>query len=286
MIQPPLLPAFDAVFADADAFLLDQFGTIHDGERPYPGAVAAMLRARAAGKRILILSNSGKRAAPNKARLAQLGFPAESYDGFLTSGEVVWQMLAARRLPALQRVRRVLVLSRGEDKAALAGLDLERTEDPQRADLVILLGSEADRIGLAAYRARLAEPARRGVPCLCGNPDRLMVLGDGSLAPAPGQIAEIYAEMGGSVVWVGKPHAALYEAAFAELRAILGRNFAPDRIWAVGDSLEHDIAGAAALGCRSILVTTGILGGSTPADIADEMTRWQTQPDAILPIFA
>lgn len=286
MPHPTSISAIDDIFQEADAFLLDQFGTLHDGVVPYPGAVAAMRRIRAAGKRILILSNSGKRAAPNRLRLEKLGFPADSYDGFLTSGEVVWQMLADRRLPALQSIRRVLVLSRGADEDALAGLDLERTEDPAQADLIVLLGSEADRIGLDAYRVWLKPLAERGVLCLCGNPDRLMVLGDGGVAPAPGQIAELYAEMGGSVSWIGKPFTALYDAAFAELNKIARFSVPRDRIWAVGDSLEHDIAGAAAQGCRSILVTTGILAGATPDDLLSEMRRWVIQPDATLPMFA
>lgn len=286
MTLPTPISAIDDIFPEADAFLLDQFGTLHDGARPYPGAVAAMKRARAAGKRVLILSNSGKRAAPNRIRLEKLGFPGDSYDGFLTSGEVVWHMLAERRLPALHSIRRVLVLSRGLDKDALAGLDLERTEDASQADLILLLGSEADRIGLDAYRARLKSLAERGVLCLCGNPDRLMVLGDGAVAPAPGQIAELYAAMGGPVAWIGKPYLALYEAAFTELRRIVGYDVRRDRIWAVGDSLEHDIAGAAAQGCRSILVTTGILAGVTADDLGGAIQRSAIQPDVILPTFA
>ena len=286
MNQPTAIAAIDDIFPEADAFLLDQFGTLHDGVRPYPGAVAAMRRSRAAGKRILILSNSGKRAAPNRIRLEKLGFPADSYDGFLTSGEVAWRMLAHRRLPALHSIRRVLVLSRGSDEDALAGLDLKRTEDPSKADLILLLGSEADRIGLDAYRARLKPAAERGVLCLCGNPDRLMVLGDGAVAPAPGQIAELYAEIGGPVAWIGKPYPALYEAAFDQLRDLAGHDLRRDRIWAVGDSLEHDIAGAAAQGCRSVLVTTGILAGATPDDRLRDMTRWKIWPDAVLHTFA
>lgn len=285
MTQPLDIASIDALFPDADALLLDQFGTLHDGEKPYPGAVAAMMRAKAAGKQILILSNSGKRSAPNVARMEKLGFPAESYDGFLTSGEVVWRMLAERALPELRGARQALVLSRGADPSALDGLDLARTEDATHADIIVLLGSEADRIGLEAYRTKLEAAARRGVPCLCGNPDRLMVLGDGSLAPAPGQIAEIYAAMGGLVIWIGKPHAAIYEAAFAELRDTAGREINRDRIWAIGDSLEHDIAGGAAQGCRSALVTTGILSGRDTADIADEMRASNLWPDAILPAF-
>jgi HAD superfamily hydrolase (TIGR01459 family) len=172
------------------------------------------------------------------------------------------------------------------DAEALAGLDLEQTEDAATADLVLLLGSEADGIGLDAYRDRLAPAARRGVVCLCGNPDRDMVLGDGALAPAAGRIAELYAEMGGPVLWIGKPGAAIYDAAFAMVRPLLGSEVDPARIWAVGDSLEHDVAGAAAQGCRSLLVLTGIMAGRSEAWLAGEIARWGAAPDAIIPAFA
>lgn len=222
MIRPRPISEIDAVFDEADAFLLDQFGTIHDGVALYPGAEAAMRRAKAAGKRIIILSNSGKRAAPNISRLARLGLSADCYDACLTSGEVVWRLLAGEASGRFPGARRCLVLSRGPDPAATEGLPFEQTEDADAADLILLLGSEADRIGLDGYRRRLEAAARRGVPCLCGNPDRLMVLGDGCLAPAPGQIASLYAEMGGPVLWIGKPHAAIYEAAFAEFALLSG----------------------------------------------------------------
>jgi HAD superfamily hydrolase (TIGR01459 family) len=274
------------ILDEADAFLLDQFGTLHDGIRLYPGVAEAMARLRAAGKRLIILSNSGKRSAANIARLSRIGLPADRYEGFLSSGEVAWQIMARRTHPALAGARRCLVLSRGVDAEALAGLDLEQTEDAATADLVLLLGSEADRIGLDAYRDRLAPAARRGVVCLCGNPDRDMVLGDGALAPAAGRIAELYAEMGGPVLWLGKPGAAIYDAAFAMVRPLLGSEVDPARIWAVGDSLEHDVAGAAAQGCRSLLVLTGIMAGRSEAWLAGEIARWGAAPDAIIPAFA
>lgn len=275
-----------AILDQADAFLLDQFGTIHDGVTLYPGAGEAMRRLRAAGKRIIILSNSGKRSAPNVARLARMGLPPEAYDSFLSSGEVAWRLLAERRAPGLASVRRCLVLTRGADPEALAGLDLDRTEDAAEADLILLLGSEADRIGLDGYRALLETAARRGIPCLCGNPDRLMVLSDGGLAPAAGRIAELYAAMGGHVLWIGKPGAAIYEHAFSVLAPLLGGSIDPARVWAVGDSIEHDVAGAAARGCRSLLVMTGIMAGLSEAAVAEEAARYGAFPDAIIGAFA
>lgn len=285
MTLPSLISGLDALYGAADAFLLDQFGTLHDGTALYPGVVPALRQARAAGKRILILSNSGKRAAANAERLDRLGLPGDCYDGILTSGEVLWQLLANRTLPALTTARHALVLTRGPGDDALAGLPLERTEDADAAELILLLGSEADRIGLDAYRQRLQRAAARRIPCLCGNPDWLMVLGESGTAPAPGQIAALYAEMGGPVVWVGKPYPAIYDAAFAALAALAGHSPDPARVWAVGDSLEHDIAGAAAQGCRTALVMTGILAGTSLAAVEAEIATRQARPDVILSIF-
>jgi HAD superfamily hydrolase (TIGR01459 family) len=279
------MTGFGPILDQADAFLLDQFGTLHDGAKLYPGVAEGMAALRDAGKRLIILSNSGKRSAPNIARLTAIGLPPESYDGFLSSGEVAWQLLAEAGHPALAGARRCLILSRGGEAEALAGLDLERTEEAATADLILLLGSEADRIGLDAYRERLAPAALRGIPCLCGNPDREMVMANGGLAPAAGRIAELYAEMGGAVIWIGKPGAAIYDAAFAMLRPMLGGAVDHSRVWAVGDSIEHDVAGAAAQGCRSVLVMTGIMAGRSDAALAEEVARWDAAPDAVIPAF-
>ncbi|MBW4022564.1 MAG: TIGR01459 family HAD-type hydrolase [Proteobacteria bacterium] len=279
------LESLGAILEQADAFLLDQFGTLHDGIALYAGVAETMARLRTGGKRLIILSNSGKRAQPSAARLAAIGLPPASYDGFLSSGEIVWRLLHERRLPALVDARRCLVLARGDVGEALAGLNLDPTEDVAAADLILLLGSEADRIGLDGYRDRLAAAAERGTLCLCANPDRVMVLGDGGLAPAAGRIAELYAEMGGPVMWIGKPGRAIYDAAFDMLRPMLSRPLDPGRVWAVGDSIEHDVAGAAGRGCRSLLVMTGIMAGRDRAAVAAECLRWSAAPDAILPTF-
>ena len=286
MHRIPRLAGFGPIIDEADAFLLDQFGTLHDGVMLYPGVPEAMAALRTAGKRLIILSNSGKRSGPNIARLSRIGLPPDRYDGFLSSGEVAWQLLSQPAHPVFGAARRCLVLSRGADTEALAGLEMERTEDAATADLVLLLGSEADRIGLDGYRDRLAPAARRGILCLCGNPDRAMVLADGGLAPAAGRIAELYAEMGGPVLWIGKPGAAIYDAAFAMLQPMLGGLVDRRRVWAVGDSIEHDVAGAAAQGCRSLLVMTGLMADQSDDVLAEEVARWGAAPDAIMPAFA
>jgi HAD superfamily hydrolase (TIGR01459 family) len=252
----------------AELFLVDQFGTLHDGSSAYSGAAAALHGLRAAGARVVLLSNSGKRAAPNEARLARLGFPRDSYDLCLTSGEVGWRMLADMARPG-----RCLLLSRGDDRGFLDGLAWRATRSGTEADLVIIAGSEADRRPLEEYATLLRQAAERGVPCLCTNPDRLMLV-PGGLAPGAACIAEIYESLGGTVTWIGKPHPAIYASAFAAMGVAAGPG-----VIGIGDSLEHDIAGAARLGCRTALVRTGIaatteITGPVGPDFVLESFRW------------
>ncbi|RUY94525.1 TIGR01459 family HAD-type hydrolase, partial [Mesorhizobium sp. M7A.F.Ca.CA.002.15.1.1] len=65
-----------------NVFLLDQFGVLHDGTRPYPGAAAALSALKRAGKTVVLVSNSGRRAQPNESRLMKLGFEPGSWDHF------------------------------------------------------------------------------------------------------------------------------------------------------------------------------------------------------------
>lgn len=262
-----------------DAFLIDQFGVLRDGRGPYPGAAETLVRLNDAGKRIIILSNSGKRSAENDRRLADLGFVSGSWDWFLTSGEVAWQILKREGEGASSDTRKCLLVSRDDDQSPIAGLDLQRTENGADADIVLLAGSEGDVYPLSHYEAMLAPAAKRGIPCLCTNPDKIMLTKAGN-AFAAGRIAELYEALGGSVRWIGKPFADIYALALD----FLGQP-EPTRVCAIGDSIEHDIAGAANAGLHSVLVTTGILENASDEERRRLFAEHGASPDFILPKF-
>lgn len=261
-----------------DSFFLDQFGVLHDGTAPYPGAVDALVRLKQAGKTIVLLSNSGKRSAPNEARLLKLGFQPGSWDHFLSSGEVAWRMLATSMDAKDAAPRRCLLVARDGDRSAVEGLPVRLTESGDDVDIVLLSASEGDRYELDHYREMLAPAAARKVTCLCTNPDKIMLTPVGPRFGA-GRIAELYAELGGPVTWIGKPFPEIYAAA----KALLAH---PGRIVCVGDSIEHDIAGGAGAGLKTALVTTGILETSSDDDKARLFAEHGATPDFLLPSFA
>jgi HAD superfamily hydrolase (TIGR01459 family) len=263
-----------------EAFLIDQFGVLRDGRGPYPDAAATLAALRQTGVRIVILSNSGKRSVENDRRLAKLGFDPASWDLFLTSGEVAWQLLAGEAAKGQGgRARRCLLISRDGDTSPLAGLELARTAKGDDADIVLIAASEGDIHDLDYYRRLLEPAARRGVPCLCTNPDKIMLTAEGTAFGA-GRIAELYQELGGQVRWVGKPLADIYASAME----FLGHPD-PQRVCCIGDSVEHDIAGAAGAGLKSMLVKTGILAGAAPQQLQALFAEHGAMPDYTIDRF-
>jgi ribonucleotide monophosphatase NagD (HAD superfamily) len=107
---------------------------------------------------------------------------------------------------------------------------------------------------------------------LPSQPTNQQVTVDGSegLAIMPGTLAKWYSEMsnngssrqqdisGQSQDWglvhlMGKPDPVIYQAAMARLGGL-----DPSRVLAIGDSLEHDVAGAQAAGIDTLFIMGGI----------------------------
>jgi len=236
-----------------DHVLLDQWGTLHEGKAIFPEAYECVARLREAGKRVLVLSNSGKRAHDNELRLAALGLPPDAYDGVLSSGEVAWNGLRAQeREPFVGLGHAAFLITRDDDRSIVNCLGLSIVKDVQNADFILLGGLDDAVSAPEHWRECLTAAAMRRLPMLCANPD-LAMFSAGTLVPAPGALAAFYQSLGGMVKFVGKPHSPIFTAALERLG-----NPAPERVLVVGDSLEHDIAGGRASKMLTALVRSGV----------------------------
>lgn len=265
-VATEILDGVEPLLDRYDGFLVDQFGVLYDGVRALAGAREALEHLRAAGKRVVILSNSGRRAEPNRERMARIGLGPELYTALVSSGEVTWQGLKHRDDPVFADLgRRCLLFSRHGDRSTVDGLDLELARDADGADFVLLCGLDPHETARQRAQTQLDRALRRRLPLVCANPDRVSLEGDRRV-DGPGAFAARYAEAGGEVRYVGKPWPAVYRAALALL------DLPPERLVAVGDSLEHDIGGAAAFGIEGALVRGGVhavafAGAASPAEL-------------------
>jgi HAD superfamily hydrolase (TIGR01459 family) len=241
------------IAGEFDLFLVDQYGVLHDGVTPYPGAVEALAEIASRGRKIIVVTNSGKGAAANLARLGALGFSGSRLDAVVSSGEVALQAVKNGTLgPTFAAGAAACVIGRAGDNYTFSPDDFKLVTRPQDAAFLVFAGSDAPRTSLDAYRRDLRSAANAGVPAICANPDIAMIR-DGELMPAPGAIARIYEDLGGAVEYVGKPHPLIFTHAMAAAALDTGA-----RVVMVGDSPEHDVAGARAMGLSSLLVRTGI----------------------------
>lgn len=246
MTLPQTMAGMSAIADRFDAFLIDQFGMLRDGHSPYQDAAATPSALRQAGKIVIVLANSGKRSAENSERLAKLGFNATTWNWFFTFCEVAWRLLSTESKGPEPLPKSCLLISRDGDTSPIDGLPMRRVDNGAEADVILLAASGDDLYSLDHHRALLETAARRGVPCLCTNPEKVMLTRKGSSFGA-GRIAELYQAMGGRVHWIGKPFPDIYATARDYLAGIL-----TDRICCVGDSIEHDIVGGRRAGLYSV----------------------------------
>ncbi|MEM6739913.1 MAG: TIGR01459 family HAD-type hydrolase [Pseudomonadota bacterium] len=277
------IDSLDDIADKFDAIVLDQWGVLHDGQAPYPGAIAALERLKERGKRLAVLSNSGKRARPNRARIASMGFDVALFDVVMTSGEALWKEIAQNQAP--HRTLFAVTRAPGDAPSWADGLDIALSDTLPGADAILLMGLP-DGAKESDYADLLAEAHRRKLTILCTNPDRASPRAGGALVISPGALAHAYAEGGGPVRFYGKPHLPVFRAVASAL-AQTGPGPQSARILMVGDSLEHDIAGAASAGWASAFVRGGLHAAAfaKASDVVTTLVRLAAAEDAPAPDY-
>jgi len=232
---------------DFDVFLLDAFGVLNIGETAIPETPERVERLRAAGKRVLVVSNAASLPhASLVAKYQRLGYAFAPQDVVTSRATLVAAMKDRRGL------HWGLMASRGAGLHDLGDLEVSYLEnDPAIYDAVdgfLMIGSS----GWTEHRQVLLETAlsRRRRPVLVGNPD-IVAPRETGFSAEPGYFAHRLADRTGVTVdFFGKPFANIYDLAFARLGEV-----DRSRVVMVGDSLHTDILGAHAAGVASALIT-------------------------------
>ena len=264
-VLPPLIPKFSSLASTYDVLLCDVWGVVHNGLAASPHACDALMRMRAHGGVVVLITNAPRPSDVVSRQLDRLHVPREAYDAIVSSGDVTRSVIEERRGQTLYH------LGPERDRSIFTGLDVHfasprncgtagftRFASPETADYVVCSGLEDDDIETPDdYRARLESMLARKLFMVCGNPDVVVERGS-TLVYCAGAIADLYAAMGGEVLYAGKPYRPIYDMALAKAEKIAGRKIALSRVLAVGDSVRTDLKGARTVGVDFLFVTSGI----------------------------
>ena len=271
-----------------DAFILDQFGVLHNGVSALDGAVECVEKLYKAGKKLIILSNTSAPSTAALQRLPKFGFnPHHITSGVVTSGEEAAKYVL-ERYGSGSTAKKALFFTWDASDAqnprltALPDQFLEKcgtislARTVEDADFLLLHGSEVVWYGggtnlapvslspfittgsLDSVDPLLEECASRDLPMVCANPDMIVRTPEGGEAHMPGKLAARYAELVSErsveCKIFGKPHVENFQACLDRLWEEHG--ISSTRVAHVGDSLHHDISGAAAAGIASVWTTS------------------------------
>ena len=239
---------FSALAPDYDVVLSDVWGVVHNGVAAFPEACDALTRFREKGGTVVLITNAPRPNGVVASQVEQFGAPRSIYDAIVSSGDVTRSEIANR--PG----QTILHIGPKRDLAIFEGLDV-RFAPVESADYVICSGLENDEVETAEdYRPRLVQMLERKLFMVCGNPDVVVERGS-RLVYCAGAIADLYALMGGQVLYAGKPYRPIYDAALGKLGEPRPEKSA---VIAIGDSLRTDLAGANAAGLDFLFLTSGI----------------------------
>jgi HAD superfamily hydrolase (TIGR01450 family) len=228
------------------AWILDLDGVVWLADRPVVGSVHAVARLRAAGERVLFLTNnSSARVGDYLAKLEAIGVPSVAAD-LLTSAQ------AAARL--LEPGTRALVCAGPGVEEALQARRVGTVREGSADAVVVGWHTDFDYARLtAAFRAV------HGGARLVGTNDDATYPVPGGLLPGGGSILAAVATASGVVPEIaGKPHRPMADL----VRDRLGAGDLARSVL-VGDRLSTDGLMALRLDVPFALVLTGV---TTPAD--------------------
>src|ERR1700723_2186255 len=229
----------------------DIWGVVHNGLVAFPEACEALHSFRAQGGAVILIPNAPRPADSVQRQLRKLDVADETYDAIVSSGDLTRNFVAGH--PG----QKMFWIGPERDSSIYRGLDVGIVPLEQ-ADYIVCTGLFDDETESAEnYRAMLLKARERKLTLVCANPDIVVERGD-RLIYCAGAVAELYLELGGEVIFYGKPHRPIYERAMALAAERRGQAVPLNRVLAIGDSVRTDLTGAHGFGIDCLFVTRGI----------------------------
>ena len=226
-----------------ELFLIDLWGTIHNGIKPYDGVVEQLQFLKDNGKKVLFLTNACRTSKCIAKLLNEMGLNSSFYDNIVSAGEVFLQDVENSEYFKSKKAYNI-----GTGKIEFYGC--KTTDKIEEAEYMALSGNIYPF--KEEYFEALSFAKNHNLKLLCLNPDLCSNRGN-FFHPVCGFLGLYYEKIGGEVIYYGKPYKRVYEYAL-EVAGINDKS----KIIAIGDNNETDIKGANDFGIASYQVKTGL----------------------------
>jgi HAD superfamily hydrolase (TIGR01450 family) len=278
-----VLPSFSAWLGEnpdqVDALVFDVDGVLIAGGRALPGAQELLPRLREKFLPFVLCTNDASHSTEEKAELLGKAGIRVDPDEIVSAGDALLGFVEGKKLKG------ALFFQMGDLGrpcfAVKAGLRVTRDTGALEEAAGVVVGEGGFEWRPVMEAVVNAFRARPDMLLVCPNPDAFYPAGEGRVRTAAGgmarQVSRMLGDLGGpppDTHYLGKPHAPVFRLCHARLEKALGRPLARGRMLMAGDSLESDIAGGLAFGCKAALLLTGLTRREDPG-------RSLTVPDLV-----
>ncbi len=223
-----------------DAYIIDLWGVMHNGIQLNHGAVNATDNLMKKNKKIYFLSNAPRPQKDVAKFLKDLGMNEKYFNCIFTSGEASIEAIKENKYG-----KNFYHLGPDKDNPLFDGINKNRTSI-LKCDYIVCTGLFDEQMeNLNYYNNLLKNYVSKKM--ICTNPD-LHVHRGNKLEYCAGKIASIFENLGGEVIYFGKPHKEIYKP-LVNLK---------EKTLVIGDNLRTDIKGANNMNLDSIFISKGV----------------------------
>ena len=228
------------IYKNYDTFIIDLWGVIHNGMVLNPKAIEAIEHLKNSSKKIVFLSNAPRPSSKVVNFLLKMNMDRKHLSNVMTSGEA-----AMHAINKNQFGKTFYHLGPTRDNSVFEKVKENKT-GLEKCDFILCTGLfDEYENDLEYYKIFLRKHVSKKL--VCTNPDLIVHRGNKEELCA-GSIAKVFEELGGEVVYFGKPHKEVYKMCFNSNEKVL----------AIGDNLRTDIKGANNLNIDCIFISDGV----------------------------
>ena len=223
-----------------DTFIIDLWGVMHDGIKLNEKALEAVSQLKINSKKIVFLSNAPRPKSKVVDFLLKMKMDKKYLSNVMTSGEAAMQAINQNKFG-----KKFFHIGPERDSSIFKKVKENKVEI-EKCDFILCTGLfEKHEDNIEYYKDFLQKYISKKL--VCTNPDLTVHRGNKEEYCA-GYIAKIFEELGGKVIYYGKPHKEIYKMCFKPNEKVL----------AIGDNLRTDIKGANNLNKDSLFITKGV----------------------------